>query len=130
MGNLISLVCVFVIVVLCFVSSNTSFQKAPLRYVEDMKNTTNTENTKNTKIEDTKIEDTENESTKQSIKYCDCKLVTWHPGLIEHRMVCPVFRERNPNLSVKQFMKTEGFEIKEEKEWPPIDPNVIPEKNK
>jgi hypothetical protein len=61
-----------------------------------------------------------NENTSK-IKSCGCPdLVTWHPGQIKHKLYCPIFRKLNPNLTLKEFYKYEGFPNKEDEEWPKI----------
>ncbi len=52
---------------------------------------------------------------------CQCpELATWHPGRVQHKMTCPIFRKLNPNLTVKQFLKYEGFPIDDDEEWPEL----------
>jgi hypothetical protein len=59
----------------------------------------------------------------KTIISCDCKeLQTWHPGQVQHKMSCPIFRKRNPNLTFGEFMEKEGFDFPgvNDANWPPL----------
>jgi hypothetical protein len=46
--------------------------------------------------------------------------MTSHPGQIEHKLTCPIFRKLNPDLTVRDFMTNEGFPTKTDSPWPPV----------
>lgn len=58
---------------------------------------------------------------KKKIISCGCsELATWHPARIAHKMKCPIFRKLNPDLTVKEFLKDEGFPTNADQDWPHI----------
>lgn len=94
----------------------------------------------NDKVENRRTEKQKNSVYDESIDYtklpilpprsCGCDaLMTWHGGRIEHKRVCPIFRKLNPNLTVKEFMKYEGFPVKDAKDvpWPSLDSSILNE---
>jgi hypothetical protein len=61
---------------------------------------------------------------------CGCKLETSHPGCIEHKSKCPIYRRLNPRLTYNQFKAHEwGYRYlldaelvgSIEEPWPPVD---------
>lgn len=55
------------------------------------------------------------------ITSCGCpELATSHPGRIQHKMTCSVFRSLNPGLTVKKFLEHEGFPTDKDSEWPKL----------
>jgi hypothetical protein len=113
---------IFMILILCIMCSG-QHQKISLNDTDDTdvgysRKKTNTNTTHKVSKDKTQIK----------IVSCGCSVVTWHPGVIEHKMKCPIFRERNPGLSVKDFLAYEGFPIDNDREWPAVDPKVVPEK--
>jgi len=41
---------------------------------------------------------------------CGCKeLVTWHPGQVEHKSKCKKFWKLNPNRTLDELLRSEGF---------------------
>nr|WQM86810.1 hypothetical protein [Marseillevirus cajuinensis] len=52
---------------------------------------------------------------------CGCpELATSHPGRVEHKMRCSVFRSLNPELTMKKFLEFEGFPTDKDIEWPKL----------
>jgi hypothetical protein len=56
------------------------------------------------------------------ITFCEHSLATHHPGQVHHLLHCRRFRELNPNLSVQDYLKYEGFDkIVIISDWPDLD---------
>ncbi|SNW62333.1 Hypothetical protein ORPV_429 [Orpheovirus IHUMI-LCC2] len=56
------------------------------------------------------------------VKSCGCaELQTDHMGRIQHKLYCPIFRELNKDLLLKDFMEYEGFPMKENVDWPKLN---------
>lgn len=59
----------------------------------------------------------------KNIISCECKeSQTWHTGQVQHKMICPIFRKRNPSLTFGEFMEYEGFGFPgvNDADWPPL----------
>jgi hypothetical protein len=53
---------------------------------------------------------------------CGCyELQTSHPGRVQHKLRCPIFRKLNPNLTIQQFLKFEGFPSDQYENWPELN---------
>jgi hypothetical protein len=99
------LICLLLLFVLCFVFTTPLTKDAS----EDLNENLN--------------EDFQDNESKKRIVSCECEeLATWHPGCVQHKMSCPIFRERNPGLTFGEFVKDEGFGYpgSGNADWPPL----------
>jgi len=85
-------------------------------------------------IEDSNSEDVKSDKSKYIFSFyqkipnkkvisCDCKeCQTWHTGQVQHKMICPIFRKKNPDLTFGEFMEYEGFGFSgvNDMDWPPF----------
>jgi len=52
--------------------------------------------------------------TEKEIKIISCgceELQTWHPGQVDHKLKCPIFKSLNPTITKEELLKYEGFAV-------------------
>src|SRR5580692_212446 len=104
---IVILICLLLILALCFVFTNPITKDIDEELHDD---------------KSTKMFSFYQKTPNKTIISCNCKeSQTWHTGQVQHMMVCPIFREKNPDLTFGEFMEKEGFGYPgvNAADWPP-----------